>query len=249
MNQNIIELDADYRSQLINRLQSKHGMTQEMATSALDNALAYMHLVAHNPDCGLGPSEIVDVAWHEAILHTWEYHEYCQRAFGFYLHHRPNREGEVGLPISDTAAFMAEHGIVFDPELWGKTARHECDNNCTQPGPNCDRGKIVDAKCSNPGPGCKNTCAECGRRKTEAQAKADCNGSGGFGCQGGPGCGTQVAQARCKDDCSRCDPRTPCGTNLEYHDAEPRDLVGAMSSDCDGGRGGGPSMCGKGNCS
>lgn len=35
------------------------------------------------------PSRAVDVAWHEFILFTREYADFCQRAFGGYLHHAP----------------------------------------------------------------------------------------------------------------------------------------------------------------
>ena len=35
------------------------------------------------------PSRVVDIAWHEFILYTKDYHEFCHRAFGHYLHHNP----------------------------------------------------------------------------------------------------------------------------------------------------------------
>jgi hypothetical protein len=35
------------------------------------------------------PSQAVDTAWHEFILMTREYHAFCERAFGRYLHHSP----------------------------------------------------------------------------------------------------------------------------------------------------------------
>ena len=35
------------------------------------------------------PSKAVDEAWHEMILMTREYTEFCERAFGRYLHHTP----------------------------------------------------------------------------------------------------------------------------------------------------------------
>jgi hypothetical protein len=36
------------------------------------------------------PSKAVDVLWHEFILATHEYHRFCKKAFGYYLHHVPN---------------------------------------------------------------------------------------------------------------------------------------------------------------
>lgn len=35
------------------------------------------------------PSRGVDIAWHEFILCTRAYAEFCQRAFGYFLHHTP----------------------------------------------------------------------------------------------------------------------------------------------------------------
>lgn len=40
------------------------------------------------------PSQAVDVAWHEFVLHGMEYHEFCSKAFGRYLHHRHFYESE-----------------------------------------------------------------------------------------------------------------------------------------------------------
>jgi hypothetical protein len=36
------------------------------------------------------PSKAVDVLWHEFILATHDYHRFCKKAFGYYLHHVPN---------------------------------------------------------------------------------------------------------------------------------------------------------------
>jgi hypothetical protein len=36
------------------------------------------------------PSRAVDDAWHEMILMTRDYHAFCDKAFGYYLHHTPD---------------------------------------------------------------------------------------------------------------------------------------------------------------
>lgn len=36
------------------------------------------------------PSQVVDLAWHEFILVTRSYQEFCQKAFGRFLHHSPS---------------------------------------------------------------------------------------------------------------------------------------------------------------
>ena len=35
------------------------------------------------------PSQVVDVGWYEFILSTSPYEEFCQTAFGWFLHHTP----------------------------------------------------------------------------------------------------------------------------------------------------------------
>ena len=35
------------------------------------------------------PSQVVDVAWHEFILSTQAYDDFCQQAYGHFLHHTP----------------------------------------------------------------------------------------------------------------------------------------------------------------
>jgi hypothetical protein len=55
------------------------------------------------------PSRAVDVAWHEMILMTREYHAFCERAFGRYLHHSP--EAVAGEPME---ALLARTLAVVD---------------------------------------------------------------------------------------------------------------------------------------
>lgn len=54
----------------------------------------YFHIIRESRDNGNEaflsmPSQIVDEAWHEFILCTRGYAEFCQRAFGRFLHHTP----------------------------------------------------------------------------------------------------------------------------------------------------------------
>ena len=63
----------------------------------------YLACLDAGPDATLGmPSRAVDVAWHEMILMTRTYHHFCERAFGYYLHHSP--ESVMGEPMRDGLA-------------------------------------------------------------------------------------------------------------------------------------------------
>src|SRR5262245_45930187 len=57
---------------------------------ALDGLRAWYLACLHAGGELIGmPSKTVDIAWHEMILRTREYHDFCQKAFGGYLHHSP----------------------------------------------------------------------------------------------------------------------------------------------------------------
>ena len=182
MQLNITPLEADASERIISRIIKEHECSRELAEAILHETLTFMHVSAHNLGGGLGPSPIVDIGWHTFILHTVAYTEYCQRAFGFYLHHNPFTETEqqtIARPIADTVAFMAENGIVYDPNLWESAA-------CCTPGTSC-KGNCSDAP----------ALANYGDLLVYSAARVDCtvdcdggNGGGPSGCGpgGGGGC-------------------------------------------------------------
>ena len=63
----------------------------------------YLACLRAGPKASLGmPSHAVDIAWHEMILMTRTYHHFCERAFGYYLHHSP--EAVMDEPMRDGLA-------------------------------------------------------------------------------------------------------------------------------------------------
>ena len=54
----------------------------------LTEVLRFLHLVAAD-DRVLTPSHPVDLAWHEFILCTRTYGDFCRRYFGRMIHHQP----------------------------------------------------------------------------------------------------------------------------------------------------------------
>jgi hypothetical protein len=59
----------------------------------------YLACLEAGPKATLGmPSRAVDVAWHEMILMTRTYHHFCERAFGYYLHHSPEETMDEAMP-------------------------------------------------------------------------------------------------------------------------------------------------------
>ncbi|HBJ37276.1 MAG TPA: hypothetical protein DDZ51_21490 [Planctomycetaceae bacterium] len=52
--------------------------------------LKFLSLVARHADLTLTPAHRVDLVWHEFILFTRLYGDFCQEQFGKFIHHTPS---------------------------------------------------------------------------------------------------------------------------------------------------------------
>jgi hypothetical protein len=70
-------------------------LSGEQVGMILQGLRVWFQLVAANPRTQLGmPSHAVDKAWHEFILITKNYADFCEKAFGKFLHHTPHSVGD-----------------------------------------------------------------------------------------------------------------------------------------------------------
>jgi hypothetical protein len=67
----------------------------------------------------------IDEIWHQFILFTKEYGEFCQRFFGNYVHHAPSNapksEEEKAIEIATLSMFRERYGQLYGsppPDLW-----------------------------------------------------------------------------------------------------------------------------------
>ncbi len=68
----------------------------------------------------------VDEAWHQFILYTKQYSDFCQRFFGRYLHHRPSNapketEEAATIPVASFVMFRDRYEELFGtplPDIW-----------------------------------------------------------------------------------------------------------------------------------
>ncbi len=70
----------------------------------------------------------VDAAWHQFVLYTLQYSEFCQRYFGRYIHHSPSNAPEVKRagaaplsPVATFAMFRQRYEELFGqplPDVW-----------------------------------------------------------------------------------------------------------------------------------
>ena len=72
-------------------LKAHPDLNQEQAGKVLEGLREYFQICLNYRCKNVGmPSKLVDTAWHEFILRTREYQEFCDNAFGKFLHHTPN---------------------------------------------------------------------------------------------------------------------------------------------------------------
>lgn len=94
-------------------------------------ALEFLDACGRNPGVSLTPSAMVDLGWHNLILHTEAYALFCHDLRGAFIHHHPY-DGNQGNPevLGRTQQLIAAagHAVVDDDdELW--TLNAECGNN------------------------------------------------------------------------------------------------------------------------
>ncbi|GGP36773.1 glycine-rich domain-containing protein [Saccharothrix coeruleofusca] len=139
------------RSRLVQQLINEHaGMTGDEATRIVDATTAFLKVCADNPNGHFRPSRRVDLGWHQFILNTTDYAEFCERVAGRFLHHVPEEFTPPRAAKSDTARMLAPTvnamraaGFTVDPDLWVLTASGsctQCHSGCTSCGQGDDDG-------------------------------------------------------------------------------------------------------------
>ncbi len=87
---NFIE-NYQFPSMLLERVRKKHDYLSDSDMQKVAHAMRDYFYICNqaNGKMVAMPSEIVDVLWHEFILFTRAYEQFCQQAFGRFLHHTP----------------------------------------------------------------------------------------------------------------------------------------------------------------
>lgn len=74
------------------------------------------------------PSRLVDRFWHQLIIDTRAYHDFCSEAYGEYLHHEPARKRvvvDMGNMFAVTKSKLTDAYGPLPPLVWGHSAA--CD--------------------------------------------------------------------------------------------------------------------------
>jgi hypothetical protein len=156
------------------------------------------------------PSKVVDEAWHAFILHSREYTQFCDRAFGRYLHHAPDSAMKTSMdhaigntfaalkapaPSSMGWATLAGVPLLFaldkaygipDGHYYDQTSMASLERKRQSGGGGCGGGDFSFADAGAAGGGH----AACGDSGSGCGDAGGSSGCGGGGCGGG-GCGSE----------------------------------------------------------
>lgn len=129
---------------LVNRLCNKLNITREEAEQVFSDMKMFLFLAGTTNE-PLAPTEKIDEAWHNFILFTKDYRDFCLRYFGKFIHHVPtdpdNIKSKDGNVIARTKMIAK---TILGPDLsdnWRFRAADcekcsgstNCQNKCNTP--------------------------------------------------------------------------------------------------------------------
>jgi hypothetical protein len=103
------------------RMAKKATWTTAIIDQAVDEYFRFLCLKMTYPTQVIVPGKAVDEIWHDHILHTFAYTNFCNQFFGCYLHHDPqDLSSDTKLDPSDTYKLYEEtFGRQPDMNFWG----------------------------------------------------------------------------------------------------------------------------------
>lgn len=136
-------IPAEVRHRLRLQLTTEHSITVIEADRIITDTISFLTVCATNPHRQFRPSRVVDLGWHQFILNTHDYADFCDRAAGRFIHHVPDefiapvRRATADV-LSPTVEAIKAAGLPFHAELWlvGEGRCSQCHAGCT----NCGQG-------------------------------------------------------------------------------------------------------------
>lgn len=121
INTSLDELENYDAPFLKERLVGKVFITEDEYEKSFSEFKKYLKLIILGHKNIAMTSRSVDLIWHQFILFTKEYHEFCNRFFGRYLHHVPETESRP-IKSEDKNKIFDAYANVFNeeaPQIWG----------------------------------------------------------------------------------------------------------------------------------
>lgn len=97
------ELDEESLDFVVQRVMQKQRMSEKQAQWARLAFLRFLTLTLINRG-GVVPTPLADIFWHEFILFTAAYADFCQKHFGRFIHHQPHTASGIQGGLSPMAS-------------------------------------------------------------------------------------------------------------------------------------------------
>lgn len=156
---------------IVERVREKGTLSAQRADEAVTEFRKYMALIAlGNKELGMHSAD-VDEIWHNFILFTREYAEFCKKICGEMIHHRPNTSRRPELPPASVSEFQIAYTKFFGPlpPIWrARQMREAGDCDVAQDPPEVMRLQN-ECDASNMGGGGTNHKDEC-----DSQGESNC---------------------------------------------------------------------------
>lgn len=86
---------------VVTRIMEELKVSKAVAEDLFKDLKRFLWLAAVSSEKHLVPSPVLDEAWHAFVLFTSDYAQFCEKHFGGFLHHAPQRHGEKRLSRGD----------------------------------------------------------------------------------------------------------------------------------------------------
>ncbi|WP_435897423.1 glycine-rich domain-containing protein [Streptomyces tsukubensis] len=103
----------------------EYGLEPLVADRVVDQAIAFVYVLGSQKAFDMAPSKQVDSGWHSFMLHTQQYADWCQKQFGYFVHHVPNSRARTHGLMRSVSDRIRTAGFEVDTQLWGTAA--ECN--------------------------------------------------------------------------------------------------------------------------
>jgi hypothetical protein len=133
----LLEVMSSENPDLVLRYQNKLGLDEQQARQLFDDTKRFLFLCGTVPG-KWSPTKIIDEGWHNMILFTQDYADFCQRFFGRFIHHSPHKMANPDRTGSSPAETREAARNLFGSELsanWSPTFATSVE--CSKSGCNC----------------------------------------------------------------------------------------------------------------
>lgn len=95
------------------RIMKVQNCDRSKAEAIFKDTLRFLYICG-TTDGGWGPTQVIDAGWHEFLMFTRDYADFCQKYFGRFIHHNPNR------PDSTADRDRPRRTLIAAMQLFGK---------------------------------------------------------------------------------------------------------------------------------